>query len=118
MTKQDLIKPAPTDVQIFHVESRPEDLHQLVEKLLPDQGCIEVQRDVPGKEHAWHTHETDETLVIIEGAVRFYWECGERICTPGTVISLPCGVRHGSVALEHGATYLIAFLNAKLTPHG
>ena len=109
---------ALTDVRIFTMETEVSDLRSLIEKLLPDQGCIEVQRDVAHKEHAWHHHDTDETLVILDGAVRFYWDGGERICEPGSVISLPAGVRHGSVALEDGATYLIAFHNAQLSHHG
>lgn len=80
----------------------------IISKLLPRQGSIEVQHDQPGKEHAWHTHPTDETLVILEGSVRFYHEAGERICQPGDVIHLPAGLRHGSVALDDGAVYLIA----------
>lgn len=80
----------------------------IISRILPEQGSIEVQHDQPGKEHAWHTHPTDETLVILEGSVRFYHEAGERICMPGDVIHLPAGIRHGSVALEDGAVYLIA----------
>lgn len=80
----------------------------IISRLLPHQGSIEVQHDQAGKEHAWHTHPTNETLVILEGRVRFYHEAGERICAPGDVIHLPAHVRHGSVALEGGAIYLIA----------
>jgi|GEM_PF-1577159 Uncharacterized conserved protein, contains double-stranded beta-helix domain len=80
----------------------------IITRLLPHQGSIEVQHDQAGKEHAWHTHPTDETLVILEGKVRFYHEAGERICEPGDVIHLPAEVRHGSVALDGGAVYLIA----------
>ena len=108
---------ADRDFRIFSASVDTSDLRPLVEKLLPDQGCIEVQRDVEGKEHAWHKHDTDETLVIIDGRVRFYWDQGEKICGPGTVISLPAGTMHGSVALEGGATYLIAFHSANLTHH-
>lgn len=89
----------------------------LIENLLPEQGCIEVQRDEAGKEHFWHKHDTDETLVILDGQVRFYWEEGEEICGPGTVISLPAHMRHGSVALEGGSTYLISFHNVNLGHH-
>ena len=106
------------DFRIFSMQTDTSDLGPLIEKLLPDQGSIEVQRDVPGKEHAWHDHSTDETLVIIDGSVRFYWEGGEKICGKGTVISLPAGTRHGSVALGDGATYLIAFQAGKLSHHG
>ena len=111
------IDPAETDFRIFTMETDTTDLRDLIERLLPDQGAIEVQRDVPGKEHPWHRHDTDETLVIIDGAVRFYWDQGERICGKGTVISLPAGTLHGSVAQELGATYLIAFQAARLTHH-
>jgi mannose-6-phosphate isomerase-like protein (cupin superfamily) len=85
------------------------DVAGLIRKALPDQGCIEVQRDVPGKEHAWHTHEVDETIIILDGGLRFYWHGGERLCRPGDVIALAAGTPHGSVALAAGATYLIAF---------
>lgn len=106
-----------SDFRIFSTKADASDLKGLVDSLLPDQGAIEVQRDVAGKEHAWHRHTTDETLVILEGSVRFYWDQGEKICSKGTVISLPAGMLHGSVALEDGATYLIAFTQASLTHH-
>ena len=106
------------DFRIFSTRVDTSDLRPLIKKLLPDQGAIEVQRDVPGKEHAWHRHQTDETLVILEGGVRFYWDQGEKICGPGTVISLPAGMLHGSVALKEGAVYLIAFHQVNLPHHG
>ncbi len=117
MNQHSRIDQTDTDFRIFSMETDTSDLVPLIEKLLPDQGAIEVQRDVPGKEHAWHTHETDETLVIIDGSVRFYWDKGEKVCGQGTVISLPAGTPHGSIALDDGATYLIAFHAAKLTHH-
>ena len=89
-------------------EDQLRDHEGLVRKLLPEQGSIEVQHDQGGKEHAWHTHPTDETLVVLDGSVRFYSEQGARVCERGDVINLPVGVRHGSVALDGGAVYLIA----------
>ncbi|QIE43570.1 cupin domain-containing protein (plasmid) [Rhodobacteraceae bacterium SC52] len=106
------------DFRIFSTHVDTSDLRPLLMRLLPDQGSIEVQRDVEGKEHAWHRHATDETLVVLEGSVRFYWDQGEKICGPGTVISLPAGMLHGSVALEGGAVYLIAFHSVNLPQHG
>jgi quercetin dioxygenase-like cupin family protein len=108
---------AEIDFRIYTTEIDASDLKPLVDRLLPDQGCIEVQRDVEGKEHAWHTHGTDETLVILSGQLRFYWDSGEKIAGPGTVIALPAGMPHGSVALEGGATYLIAFDHVDLQLH-
>lgn len=118
MNQHVTIAPADTDFRIFSMQVDTASLLPVIEDLLPDQGCIEVQRDVPGKEHPWHVHDTDETLVIIDGSVRFYWDKGERICGKGSVISLPAGTRHGSVALGEGATYLIAFHAAKFSHHG
>lgn len=83
-----------------------------ISSMLPVQGSIEVQRDAPGKEHSMHIHETDETLLILAGSLRFYWDGGEKICQPGDAIRLPAGTRHGSVALADGAIYAIAFTAA------
>jgi len=105
----DMIDAVENDFRIFSTQIETADWNPLIARMLPDQGSIEVQRDVEGKEHAWHRHDTDETLVILDGKVRFYWDQGEKVCGAGTVISLPAGTLHGSVALEGGATYLIAF---------
>jgi len=103
---------------IFSPRLETADLRPLLKQLLPDQGSIEIHRDVAGKEHAWHRHGADETLVILDGYVRFYWDQGERLCGPGTMISLPAGTMHGTVALEGGATYAIAFHQVNLPQYG
>ncbi|MDY4281207.1 MAG: cupin domain-containing protein [[Pasteurella] mairii] len=76
---------------------------------LPLQGCVELQRDMPMKEHPWHRHENNETLIILDGKMEFYYEGHSRICFPGDVIFLPKNILHGSKALEEGCNYLIAF---------
>lgn len=96
-------------IEIIPSQFNPTNLDNLLTKTLPDQGSIEVQRDVAGKEHFWHTHDSDETIMVLQGALRFYWDQGEQICGPGDVVSLPAGTRHGSEAKDDGATYLIAF---------
>lgn len=106
------------DFRIFSTHVDTTNLRPLLNRLLPDQGAITLQRDVEGKEHMWHRHTTDETLVVLEGAVRFYWDQGQKICGPGTVISLPAGMMRGSVALKGGATYLIAMHTVDLPQHG
>ncbi|ARP79681.1 hypothetical protein CAL12_01810 [Bordetella genomosp. 8] len=77
--------------------------------LLPTQGCIEVQRDAPGKEHRTHSHPTDETLIIVDGALTVYADGVDYVCGKGDVIDLPAGTVHGSTASAEGAIYLIAF---------
>jgi quercetin dioxygenase-like cupin family protein len=85
----------------------------LFDVCMPQQGSIELQHDRQGKEHAWHTHPTDETIVVLSGKVRFYWEGGERICSAGDVIQLPQGTRHGSLALE-ASRYIITFAHVDI----
>jgi quercetin dioxygenase-like cupin family protein len=95
-------------IRIDSSKVQPIPIPPLFGKALPEQGSVELQRDAPGKEHAWHEHPVDETIIILEGGLVFYWEEGRQICQPGDVIHLPAGSRHGSIALGAGATYLIA----------
>ena len=76
--------------------------------LLPAQGCVELQRDVPGKVHDFHSHQVDETLLVLDGALTFAWDGGTRLCQAGDRILLPAGARHKSEAMESGAIYAIA----------
>lgn len=85
------------------------DLAAGLRALLPRQGCIEVQRDAPGKEHRTHSHPTDETLIIVDGALTVYADGVDYVCRKGDVIDLPAGTVHGSTASSEGAIYLIAF---------
>jgi mannose-6-phosphate isomerase-like protein (cupin superfamily) len=85
------------------------ELPALLLDVLPKQGCIELQQDTPGKLHDWHSHDTDETLIVLHGTLDFEWERGRQECRPGDVIVLPAGCRHRSVATSNGALYLIAF---------
>lgn len=85
------------------------ELAESLRALLPKQGCIEVQRDAPGKEHRTHSHPTDETLIIVDGALTVYADGVDYVCRKGDVIDLPAGTVHGSTASPEGAIYLIAF---------
>ena len=80
----------------------------LILDLLPEQGCVELQRDAAGKVHHFHTHAVDEILLIISGRLNFMWDGGERICGAGDTILLPAGTLHQSEALDGGAIYAIA----------
>lgn len=103
-------------VRIHASQITPPALPALIRRLMPVQGSVEVQHDQPGKCHDWHAHPTDETLVVLDGGLRFYWTGGERLCGPGDVIHLPAGARHGSEALAAGVTYLIAPVIVALDP--
>ena len=110
--KTEMAKQSEIDIHTDAVE--PGRVPDFMKACLPRQGCIELQHDAPGKEHAWHEHETDETIIVVEGCLRFYWQGGERICNSGDAVRLPKGVRHGSVALDDGAIYVITFEHVEL----
>lgn len=78
-------------------------------QILPEQGCIEVQHDGPGKVHDWHQHANEETLIILKGKMTFSLESGVHVCGPGDMLHLCANDRHRSVAGPQGAVYLIAF---------
>ncbi len=82
-----------------------------VRTLLPIQGSCELQRDMPGRVHDWHRHSLDEELFVLEGDVLLFWDeegtLHERLCIPGTWITLPAGTVHGSIAGSSGAVYVI-----------
>lgn len=105
---------SPNTVQIKNSAVNPDDLNAILDLSLPKQGCVEFQRDQAGKEHSWHQHDTDETLIIIEGEILFYWDEGDAVCKPGDVIQLPKGVRHGSKAAFGDVKYLITFETVEL----
>ena len=90
-------------------------LRELVYAALPMQGSVEIQKDAVWKEHTWHQHPTDETIVVLDGDLNFYAEGVEATCHPGDIISLPAGTRHGSRAGAAGAIYMIAFRTVEFT---
>jgi hypothetical protein len=103
-----------SEIEVHTGAVEPGRIPDLMKLCLPEQGCIELQHDAPGKEHAWHEHDTDETIIVLEGRLRFYWQGGEQTCQSGDAVRLPRGVRHGSVALDDGATYIITFEHVDL----
>ncbi|WP_273720162.1 MULTISPECIES: cupin domain-containing protein [unclassified Bartonella] len=83
-------------------------IYDILKMMLPKQGSIEIQRDFPGKIHDWHTHKVDETLLIIEGELDFFYSEKRITCTPGNMIHLPANTTHKSVAADTGCIYAIA----------
>ncbi|USP03495.1 cupin domain-containing protein [Bartonella taylorii] len=56
----------------------------------------------------WHTHKVDETLLIIEGELDFFYSEKRITCTLGNVIHLAANVRHKSIASNAGCIYAIS----------
>lgn len=84
-----------------------------IARLLPEQGCLELQQDAPGKVHDWHVHPHDETLVILDGQLHFEAGACQGVARATDVISLPARTRHRSVSGPQGCRYLIAFADVK-----
>lgn len=81
---------------------------QVVADLLPPTGSVEVQYDSPYRLHADHVHAVDETLHVIEGAIRFEFAGQVVDCKPGDRLLLPAHTRHQSQAGQNGCLYVIA----------
>ncbi|WP_375657090.1 cupin domain-containing protein [Bartonella sp. CM120XJJH] len=86
-------------------------IYDILKMMMPKQGSIEIQRDFPQKIHDWHIHKVDETLLIIEGELDFFYSEKRITCTPGDIIHLPANTRHKSIAAEVGCIYAIATEN-------
>jgi len=83
-------------------------LGSVIFDMLPAQGEIKIQQDMPNKVHDWHVHDTHETLVVLQGRIKFCSQTGERLCRPGDMIHLPKNTLHRSIASDVGAVYLIS----------
>lgn len=104
------------DVHFSHIDfSEKISIYESLYKLLPKQGCVEFQRDEANKEHTWHRHKNDETLLIVEGGLNFFYEDKIQRCGPGDIIYLPSMVEHQSIASDQGCIYAIAAQLIKLS---
>lgn len=54
-------------------------------------------------------YPNDEIILVLKGGLSFYTSSAEQNCYAGDLVLLPSGTRHGSIALEIGAVYMIAF---------
>ena len=94
---------------------RPTDartLHEGVHSLLPDSGVVKVVREIAHERNPLHAHDSEETLLILEGSLTLYWhrqgaEHGLRV-EAGEALHLPCRIPHRSQAGPSGCLYLIA----------
>jgi len=83
-------------------------LEDAVYELLPKTGSVEVQRDTPNREHPWHLHPSNETLLIVNGKITFSYKKETITCTSGDRILLPKNTEHASIASSAGCLYIIA----------
>ena len=65
-------------------------------------------RDAPGDEYPPHTHDVDQRLYVVEGALELDVDGGTIVLFPGDRLELPALMVHAAKAQDSGATYLIA----------
>ena len=66
--------------------------------------------------HMWESVVFKEFETTLTSTIRpFYWENGEAICQAGDVIELPKGIKHGSIAINGDAKYIITFKHIDLS---
>lgn len=82
--------------------------------ILPEQGCLELQRDQALKVHDWHEHPRDETLIVLKGEIVFSLPERDILCGRGDYINLPAGTQHRSSTGNQGCIYVIAFCAVNL----
>lgn len=77
-------------------------------RVLLDEGFeVVTWSDAPGREYAPHSHERDESLWMLAGAMTFTIDGAAYRLEAGDRLTLPRGVVHAAHAHENGARYLI-----------
>ncbi|WP_180978117.1 MULTISPECIES: cupin domain-containing protein [Burkholderia] len=94
--------------------TKPSDIFDLktgIFNLLPKSGVVKVVNELPHEKNPIHFHENEETLLILEGSLKLYWQDqGSELFVeahPGEKIFLPKGIPHYSEAGDSGCFYLI-----------
>lgn len=90
------------------IKGPPISLEAAIYSLLPETGSVEVQRDTPSRVHDKHLHPTDETLLVVNGAIEFAFGEKREVCESGDRLMLPANTSHSSIALDNGCIYIIA----------
>lgn len=93
-------------------------MEALIRALLPDQGSVEIHRDVPGR---CHVHDGDgrcKIVLVLDGGLRLTCEGHSVDLAPGMAAQLVPGVAYSSLALEPGATYAVSRAQARVALHG
>ena len=93
-------------------------MEALIRALLPDQGNIEVHRDVPMRSNAYPGERRGKLIVVLEGVLRLMYDGNIIDLSPGMVAQVCPDIAYSSLALESGATYLVSRAQARVALHG
>lgn len=95
-----------------------EGMEAMIQAVLPDQGSVEIHRDVPGRRHVYEGESRCKIVLVLDGCLRLC--CAGRTfdLLHGMAAQLVPGVGYSSVALQNGATYAVSRAPAKVALHG
>ena len=93
-------------------------MEEMIRALLPDQGSVEIHRDVHGRRHVHEGDSRGKIVLVLDGGLRLTCEGQAFDLLPGMAAQLIPGVGYSSVALEHGATYAVSRGQARVALHG
>ncbi len=88
-------------------ESTPPREDELRRRLRADGFDVMTWSDAPGRPYAPHSHDHDESLWCVRGAITFRIDGADYALGPGDRLMLPRGTTHAAEAGPNGATYLI-----------
>ncbi|MCI0488244.1 MAG: cupin domain-containing protein [Blastocatellia bacterium] len=83
-------------------QMNPEEITELYRRKLAIGENVTVARVevMEGAVTQTHSHESEEIVIVLKGAWRFYLPTGEVVLRPNQMLSIPPGVEHSSEALE------------------
>jgi quercetin dioxygenase-like cupin family protein len=80
---------------------------ELRRRLCADGFDVTAWSDPPRRTYAPHSHDHDESLWCVRGAITFQIDGTDYPLGPGDRLMLPRGTTHAALAGPNGATYLI-----------
>ena len=109
----------PREPQSIHVAGLGlQGMEALIRALLPDQGNIEIFREVPLRSNAYAAERRGKLIVVLEGSLRLIFDSRTVDLSPGMVAQLSPDIAYSSLALDGGATYLVTRAQARVALHG
>jgi quercetin dioxygenase-like cupin family protein len=79
----------------------------------PGQQTVMATRFAAGASTVWHSHDADQTLVVVDGSGRLEYDADHVELGPGDVTTVPAGVRH-----RHRSDHAASMTHLSVTGHG
>jgi hypothetical protein len=93
-------------------------MEEMIRAVLPDQGSVEIHRDVHGRRHVHEGDGRGKIVLVLDGGLRLTCQGQAFDLLPGMAAQLIPGVGYSSLALARGATYVVSRGQARVALHG